>query len=760
MNRRSLDPREERGAVMVIFAIALPVLALFVMFAVDVAHWFDYSRNLQNRADAAALAAGLEFGGTCAVANPSATAMTNIGQFAQNYAGAASTSDLFYPFPANPADEQNVPNLKAGTLDHFHFLINSQNFWQTGQTSTTQSFTMGSPSTICSSLDEDGNRGPFVDVKLTQDSLPLFLPLVGLKPTITAHARVSLEQGTFENNIRPIAVRDDSATPCVSVKLVYASGPNAGQTLQTITLSKDATADPNFPTATLWDNPAGADVTMPSGTNLSDLYVQPFLNNCSGAGATYDDSTNSGLNWINVYPTGNAPTAADQAPVMTGGGGTGGVFLTGCSNIPGGYNQYFTSTTACQVSVTANVAFAPGIDRSNKQQVQVQVVDSDDGSTYNLDYVSGNTFTGLGPIVTPGDGQHAFTLHALQMTGTVNGTACGNGNGKGKGNPPPCDTNFGIQQQSFGACNGCGDPDESGPIVALRVRYPSSGVPVPDPPQSSARNVFQAGTATKLVFEVDVQGLHYDAPGQTATVLRFGVTTDKETGLIDCGQGNGASADANAITNGCPLFGTTGPNGCAVPDFCAPLTIYNSALHPNGVCDPELRETSNNAFSDCVQATQGQRRQKIPGTIGSLIVNNNNVCSPNHWPEFSANPTTFSFPPGDPRAITMIITAPADLSSQNTVVPIRNFATFYVTGWDSAGGGAPKCNLPQPGNPATMPPPAGGYGNEPFPGTGKKNNQNGAIWGHWIVYTDPNAGGNGTFCNPATFGVCTPVLSR
>ena len=728
--RRALGPRDERGAVMVLVALTLPVLLLFTMFAIDVAHWYDYSRNLQNRADAGALAAGLEYGGTCLVANPSAAAMANIGQVAQNYSGAGANSDLFYPYQAG--SEQNLPNLKGGTLDHYHVLINSQNFWQSGQTSTTQSFTMGSPSTVCSSLDEDGNRGPFVDVKVTQDSLPLFLPLLGIKPTITAHARVSLEQGTIENNVRPLAVRDDSATPCVSVNFVNA---NTDAVIKTITLSKDATGDPNFPTGVLWDNPGGDTVSLPSaGANLSDVYVQPFLNNCSGTGDTYDSS--SGLNWINVYGT-QTPNNG-QAPLIT----TGGVFLTGCISNPGAYNQYFTST-ACQAGITANVAFAPNVSVANQQ---VTATDSNDGTTYTLTHVSGTTWhTDNGPTVTPGDGQHLFDIKAIQTAGSLPSGNCG----PGPGNPKPCTTDLGVHQQSFGACNGCGDPDESGPIVALRTRLST------DNPQGSGENDFAAGSSPKFVVEVTVQGLHFDAPGEAPTVLRFGVTGNKETGLVDCGQGNGASADANAITNGCPLLGQP---QCNSTDFCAPLTIYNAALHPNGVCDPELRQTSNPAFADCVQATSGQRRSKIPGTIADLIVKNR-VCSPDHWPEYSGNPSTFSFPPGDPRALTMIITSPADLSQQNVIVPIRNFATFYVTGWDT-GGSIATCNLPTPGNPPALPPPPGGYGNEPYPGGGKKNSSNGAIWGHWIRYTDPNAGGSGTFCNPNMFGVCTPVLSR
>jgi len=747
-HRRAVQAQDERGAVIVIVALALPVLLLFVMFAIDVAHWFDYSRNLQNRADAAALAAGVEYGGTCVSATPSAARLAAIGQVAQNYAGAGPTSDLYYPYVApglGPNATKNIPNLKAGSLSHYHVLINSQNFWQRGQTSATQSFTMGVPSTVCSSLDEDGKRGPFTDVKVTQDSLPLFLPLFGIRPTISAHARVSLEQGIFENNIRPIAVRDDSAIPCVSVNFVNAS---TGTVIKTVALTKDASGDPNFPTSVLWDNPAGDTVSMPSAANLANVYVQAFLNNCAGNGDTYDSA--SGLSWINVYGSGTSSNG--QAPQIT----TGGVFLTGCVSNPGAFNQYFTSTS-CVPGITAHVSFAPNVTLNTTpalSQGKVVAVDTSTGTSYPLTWSgSGTTWhTDNGPTVN-GDGQHLFDIQATQTAGTVPGkngpTACG----PGPGNPKPCTTDLAVQQQSFGACDGCGDPNESGPIVAVRVRYPSAPQPLPnDPPQGSGENVFAAGSSPKLVVEVTVQGLHFDAPGQKATVLRPGVQTDHATGLVDCGQGNGASADANAITFGCPLYGTA---DCNKVDFCAPLKIYDPALHANGVCDPELRETANPAFADCVQATSGQRRNKIPGTIANLIVSNNNVCSPNHWPEYSANPTTFSFPPGDPRAITLIITSPADLS-QNVTVPIRNFATFYVTGWDT-GGSIKKCNLPVPGNPAAMPPPAGGYGNEPYPDTGSSN---GAIWGHWIFYTDPNAGGLGTFCNPSSFGVCAPVLSR
>ena len=84
----SRDRSSERGAVIVMVALWLPVLALFLSFAVDFAHFFDYSRNLQNRADAAALAAGNALGGTCFGGyTATRTHRPGPGKAAQQYSG-------------------------------------------------------------------------------------------------------------------------------------------------------------------------------------------------------------------------------------------------------------------------------------------------------------------------------------------------------------------------------------------------------------------------------------------------------------------------------------------------------------------------------------------------------------------------------------------------------------------------------------------------------------------------------------------------
>jgi hypothetical protein len=770
----------ERGAVVVMVAVWLPVLAIFASFAIDVGHFFDYSRNLQNRADAYALAAGLEYGNTCAAATPDATAMAAIGRQGQLYSGPGSTSDLPYPYSTWPANQyKNIPNLTAGTLDHYHVVVNGSGPWHQGQISngnwpghsgTTASFTHG---TVCAASyadDQGGTTGPITDVWVTQDSLPLFFPLFGFHPSISAHARVELLQGIGSNNIRPIAVRDESNPGCVTVNFLT---DDASHTLvKTMTLTQQ--------TSTLWSNPAGDTLTMPT----SNVIVQPVLG--CGADAVaydYDGTTNSGLNYINSYSA-HTPSSG-QGPALT----TGGVTLSGTC-VP---DQYF-STQACTAGVTAHVVFAPGIPISDET---VTARDMSTGNTVSLSKVStqvngrqngippggqllvnstagfdptgsidvngtsfaytaidathfrltaGGSFANNAVVTQTGGtswtsgvsgllidvqtGQHPIRIDWKQNSGSVGGISCGNGSNA-------CTGNLGIQQQAFGACNACDPPDDSDGVVGLKLRLQT------DPAGTSGRNAFASGATPNLVVELTQTTLRFDTPSPTTPpiILRVGTSTDQATGLIDCGQGSGASADADAITFGCPLY--TDP-ACKNFDFCAPLIAYDATKHPIGVCDPELRQTVNPVYSDCVKTISGTRRSKIPGAVAGRIIQNG-VCSPNNWTAYATNPSTFPIK-DDPRAFLFIITKPADLS-KNSVVPIETFATFYITGWDTSGS-IPQCN-PAPGKP----------GNDPWPGLGKSK-QNGAVWGHWITYTDPNVITNNTFCDPTKFGVCGTTLTR
>jgi hypothetical protein len=742
-------------------------------FAIDISHWFDYSRNLQNRADAAALAGASAFGNIClSGGTPGDTtngAQSALGKWAQLYSGAGvgePAGNLPYSDAAVQAATgwtiaqgyingayQNALTLKAGSLSDYHLLLNASNYWDKGGTNFSMQKT-GVTSTFCNSdpaYDATDTApydpaGPMIDVKLTQHQLPFFVPFTSFRPDIHAHARVALQGEASSDNVRPIAVRDSGFTPCVSVDFINAT---TNAVIKTAVLTKQAAASPSDPP--VWSNPtvqvdgngqpiAGtgpAAVDIPASANV---YVQPYLNNCNGAGQRYNDTgpLQDGVLYINSRPTVDPAVGAGVAPKLTFGTPAGattpiGVALTGaCTS-----DQYF-STGDCTVQVNAYVKFASDI---NRNQITIFAVDHtwdpvtsafvtsapvamNDSNAVPTLWQSGN--------ITLADqtGLHQFEITYKQIAGTIGAVACGNGNGS---NPPPCTGSFGIQTQGFAACNGCDPPDDSGPISLAQLRRSS------DAAGTFGMNSLPQGTTQNLVVTLRLSGLSASRPGDPATILRYSASGTHQTGLIDCGQGNGANADVDTIYYGC------GPGN---PNFSPPLNplFVNDR---NGVCTQPWPDTNH---QDCVQTTPGQRRQAIPCTIVLRITNQpitanctggaGGTCPVNHWTAGN----NYNIPGGDPRALTFIITSQADLAAGPTDpqlwIPIRRFATFYVTGWD-------KAVKPQCGD------------NENFPGKGKNNSQNAAIWGHWIAYVDPSGTGNGQPCDTSQFlQNCVGALTR
>jgi hypothetical protein len=742
---------------MVLVAAGLSAFVLLAAFVVDVAHWYDYSRNLQNRADAAALAAAVQYGNTC-FGSPTVGQTDVIGKVAQQYAGPpAGTPDANLPYPfLSIAGYQNQPNLTKGTPGNFHMLLNSKQYWPNGANwnmGTTGNNT--SSLALCNSQDENGNVGAMVDVRLTQANLGLFFPVATFTPTISAHARAALE-GEVSTNAAPIAVGDTGFTPCVSVRLVDAS---TNSVIQTVTLSKEPT-DPNNPTAPVqWDNSASpASFTMPPSDSV---YVQPYLNDCNGNGQTYDDTKNTGLMMIDNYPS-SAPNVANGSPPQLS---TNGViaFYGNCPTAT--TTPYFTPSGAdCTVEVDALVAFASNVGSSNQGLTLVQhqwdntnQVWTTTQNQMHLSQGNGtnkcqNTSAWCTTVTIPdSSGIDQFSLNWQETAGQIGTTQCGTGNGQ---QPPPCTgqiNNGAILQQVFGACNGCDQPDDSGPIVFARISEANgSGVII-----GNDTNSFAGGSPHNLVFTLKLSGLNTAAPGSPATVLRFANSTNHQTGLVDCGQGQSGNNDSAVVYYGCgpdnpvvtgmnPLFVYSRTNGTG----CSPAQDGNTTGWPNG----------NN--QDCIQTTPGQRRTLVVCPLVERIVGAPfggnctgqalGTCPANNW---SSTTGSAGIPIGDPRAITMIITSDVDLATAagqpQAWVPIRKFATFYVTGWDP--NIMPSCTSPS----------LGSSQNEPFPVKGKRNSSNGAIWGHWINYEDTAGTPSGQLCvigsSPTN---CVPALTR
>ena len=334
----------ERGAVMIVVAVALPVIAIMVSLAINVAHWYDYSRNLQLRADASALAAGDSYGAICA--NPTPNAMDSIGKTAQLYSGPMSAaSDVFYPYATTPTDLAalgqatnpaagsngyfNLPQLKAGTAGHYHVILNSNRYWHPGDTSQSLSFNMG---TVCSATDGT-ETGPMVDVRVTQDSLPLFMPFLGLNSTLNAHARVEAQGIGTANNLKPLGVRDPGSTPCLRVTFT----PTGGGTTQSFEL----TLNQALSGATqIWDNGNGTNVTMPpAGSNFVVSVTEHGQGSDNTCNTISNPITYDKLLLVNTYAGATAPDPGGFIDPNQDGAATGG----GWTKVPAGAPTFFST---------------------------------------------------------------------------------------------------------------------------------------------------------------------------------------------------------------------------------------------------------------------------------------------------------------------------------------------------------------------------------------------------------------------------------
>jgi Putative Flp pilus-assembly TadE/G-like len=745
--------RNARGSVLVLVAVAIFPIAGMMTFAIDASHWFDYSRNLQNRADAAALAGGLAFGNTCfldSYGDPWTGLQSKVGKWAQLYSG-PGTGEPFdggsnpaanVPYSdatvaaatgVNPFAYKNVPNLTLGSLNDYFVRLNADDYADKGGTNFAMSTTDPSANGgvnqgFCNSdphldkTDKDpGDPGGMVDVKVTQEQLPNFIPIFNVHPNIEAHARVELQQLQVAENVRPIAVGDASDIPCITANFLNADGNLV--TSEKLVQEKDANGDP---TGT-WNSTADAKaVTMPTGA--SPVTVELFLNNCvtgNAAGTKYDYITTNGqghqlgLVYINNWGNPASPVTAPQVAA-------GGVTLTGSNaSICDPYFQ--SSGGACAVGVTANVVFpAP----ASGVTYYVRAVDagsnnscdpnSNSCSNVDLNVVSGTSYssaTGF-PAFGSDSGKHNIDIWTAQLGGSVGGKSCNTSSGtQWATSNKNCWTDLGIQQRAFSGINGtnlCNDPTfDTGPLQWITVGQEDNNGNIV---ANTGANAFAQGASPRLFIRTSVAGLSNSQFGDPSICLRVGESTSHDTGLIICPPqtSGGGQQDIAAIENGCD-----------------PLQ-KNIRVQQDGslLCSPTI------VPNDCVTNDTGQSPPVLKGFDNLVCTDGNNPV--NNWQLNQGNVDIT-----DPRALVFVITAPVDFTTQNgttqnPTIPIRNFAVFYITGWSTGQGGVQGCS-----------------NNESAPaGAG-----NGEIWGHWTSLPIPGSG-NGEQCKFNEFGNCVAALTR
>ena len=705
MSRRlARRTRGERGQVVVLAALMIPVFLLLGALVVDAGNWYAHKRSLQNRADAGALAAGLEYIKNNNLRNcvsAPGTTGTTISNVAKAYAGTSDTS-------VGTTYNKNVNNQSNVTV-----AVNATN-------PTALDWTDGGSPCADHSADAWSSAGLWTDVKVREGNVGTLFGSFGISlPQIAAQARVKVEPiiGVGSNGLPFIAETGDQIE-CVWAQFVRARD---GSTTAGFTVTP---SNPILLTETSNHTWTG-NVTNVQFNNADDDVAIRYWGGSKNGSAPCDfangpkkplphklsqDDQPVQIDWLNVYDTGAAP--GNQAPPKLR------RFSLNAAGTCGGPGYLYTASTS--PSATCLVGFTAEVD-TGANGVQGQITVQPVGTavspvTVSYDTSGGSPATVSGTItVLPNHtasgsniqnydqvGPTYLKVSWRQTTGTIGsggqancaagGTNC-RGTFQGETVSGVSDD---IQQQFYTS-----DPLASVPLVATSVT-PVAGRSFPALGSTGSFTITFQHTAVDKNHVVLIRDSGSFGPG-----------TGNRTRSIYCGNspGQGAAALTNAIKDGCAKDLAQNTR----QDSCSPAPL------PSG-----------NPW-DCVQMEQGQK------TAVSAGLEDRFQCTTNNWP----NP-----PEGDQRYAYIILTGFGRTASvaNNDWLPIEGLLRVYVTGWDESGHGGGPANCSQNDDPPR------GY-----------DSQGAQLWGHLVepITLDPAVIVGDGQCDLTNDNIqCSPRLVR
>ena len=183
--RRRRNAQTERGQVMVMFALLLPVFLALGGFVIGIGNWYTHAKHLQTKADAGAFAGGNSWQFPCG-----SQIDTRIEAAARLYAG-----------PNNP-QIGDVPNSSITTKLNAGGWYDNDSNPAPLEFLAPPNFTAPPITPVCSAM--------VLDVKVTEDdSFPL-ASLIPLFPDIKRKARIEIQEAEGLTGLLPIAVRHPS----------------------------------------------------------------------------------------------------------------------------------------------------------------------------------------------------------------------------------------------------------------------------------------------------------------------------------------------------------------------------------------------------------------------------------------------------------------------------------------------------------------------------------------------------------------------
>jgi Putative Flp pilus-assembly TadE/G-like len=709
--RTGIDLSSERGAALLITAVALASLILVASLVVDVANWYVHKRHLQTQADAAAFAGGSAF-------KLPGCNNTEIYKAAQQYSGVKSTTLAI----ASPYNLQvgRTPDAKV------HMLVNSPDpdgYWSNGYTAN------GTPEPC---------EAKMIDIKMTESSLPWYLG-GSLVPAINAHARVSFRLVDHLKGQLPIGVVD--VNPHSGAVIFYdEANPGTLSTTYAKYLRKVGTANGLNEWANVDSSGTAVPVSvpMPASGRLGSVVAfssdgPPSSSAMSITGTVteicararvdcYNDpASGGGLLFAHGYPSG---AAGNKTPVIKGA-------TLSTANCSGSYAYFTYNDAAC--TATLSVTFDTTISSTNWNRVELTATPG--GNCSGGGHDASNSLTRTFTINIPahaGPCPITVTWIVKQETNFPSapsppGIACGNA----FNNNNPCNGSFGMVQRAVG-----GDDDLTGPVRTAHLLNMGSAFGTPSCPgplgYGPACNSWPIGESHSLAVDVQLVGAITTSQADPPVLLR--IVGGSRNGTIDC---NRTGNLRDQLANGCDLPYRINTNSDLRCVDATTVTTKTALL------------ASPQAYP-CVAVQTGGSIGQFSQGIQDRILNGSSQCPAagapgrNYWGLYPDFPTASNplHPFNDPRVVYVFMVPFGSFrGSGNVILPIVSFGVFYVRGWGGNGNGN--------NDPCTSDP--GYVGNVP----------SGDLAGNFITHVGNSADASGTeACVVGSFNPCVAVLTK
>lgn len=667
----------ERGQVIVMFALLLPVFFGLGSIVMSVGQWYVHKRHLQTLVDAGAFAGGTSF--NACYLDPISTNNV-IADRALEYAG-------------DPNRAPATRNAQVQEQGDIHVLLNSDRYWALGDPTDDATLRGTLDNTLGLPCDTK-----FLDVKATDDRVPLLWRWIPLFPSPKARARVEIRQVQGLNGTMPWAVPEQD--PAVVAALIINEDQAATSTASVVSavpLVKQTNLPANDPLRqwSTWRGDA-LDIGLSNGSNFGVVILTSRDPSASLSGSLdaicrqnlvqtrcYAGGTNSSsLSFIRAYSPGTPAVAVRDVQLIN----------ANCSNDLSA--PYFLLNGGCSVQMHAVVDFGVSGDPQG-----MPTCGSVSGMTWSAGGIGGPLGTWTRTIgLTAGSGRNPLGITATYRDPTRSN----------------CSQPLSFTESKVAAPYVANDA--SGPVEYLEVRNLTTGTLGNSLPKaSSGINLrFTVGLVPPLVVA--------QAWNEPPVYLRV-TSNSSQTQAVDC-DGNNISGPSGNHSN----FRNEIQDGCYV---------WYQMNNRNGDCtgystgNLPPTQVVNTPYPDCVVTqtgvSSGQIRQALQTRFGG------NPCKTlNNWPAAAGDP----FPDAaDPRYVILFIVDTGNFSgSGNEIFPVRKFGGFYLTGGDGLG-----C-------PGDDPPP---------PGT-----RQASAWGHFVAIeaVNPDAQPSEQLCAFDQVGVCLAVL--